>query len=207
VQKQAARKEAVRSARRDLHRSLVIEAAERVFARSGYDGTRMQDVANEAGLALATVYATIPSKEEIFSAIHELRGRALLARAAEAASGARSAMDALVSGVDAYVGFLAEHPDYLRIHLKESQPWALDPKFTCKEQRRQWREGLELTVMVFRAGIAEGTLRDGDPELFARLMIAAHQVFLAHWVEGGMKEPRPALIARMREFVTRSFAK
>ena len=202
-----ARKEAVKSARRELHRSLVLEAAERVFAREGYDGTRMQDVANEAGLALATVYATIPSKEEIYSAIHERRGRALLESAAGAATGATSAMDALVRGVDAYVGFLADHPDYLRIHLKESQPWALDPKFTCAEQRRQWREGLELTVSVFRAGIAEGSIRDGDPELFAKLMIAAHQVFLAHWVEGGMKEPQPALVSRMRELVTRSFAR
>ncbi|MBL9026347.1 MAG: TetR/AcrR family transcriptional regulator [Myxococcales bacterium] len=197
----------MKSARRDLHRALVLEAAERVFAREGYDGTRMQDVANEAGLALATVYGTIPSKEEIFSAIHERRGRALLAKAAEAANGATSTMEALVRGVDAYVAFLAEHPDYLRIHLKESQPWALDPRFTCAEQRRQWREGLELTVMVFRAGIHDGSVREGDPELFARLMIASHQVFLAHWVEGGMKEPQPALLARMREFVTRSFAR
>jgi AcrR family transcriptional regulator len=206
VERSAVRKEAAKSARRGLHRTLVLEAAERVFAESGYEGARMQDVANEAGLALATVYATFRSKEEIFAAIHELRGRALLAVAADAAAGAGSAMGALLGGVDAYVAFLAEHPDYLRIHLKESQPWALDPKFTTAEQRGQWREGLELTVSVFRAGIAEGSVRDGDPVLFARLMIAAHQVFLAHWVEGGQKEARPVLLQRMRDFVTRSFA-
>ena len=206
MEKSAVRKEAARSARRGLHRTLVLEAAERVFAESGYEGARMQDVANEAGLALATVYGTFRSKEEIFAAIHELRGRALLAVAADAAAGAGSAMAALLGGVDAYVAFLAAHPDYLRIHLKESQPWALDPKFTTAEQRRQWREGLELTVSVFRAGIAEGSVREGDPALFARLMIATHQVFLAHWVEGGQKEPRPVLLERMRDFVTRSFA-
>jgi len=211
VEKSTVRKEAARSARRGLHRTLVLEAAERVFAESGYEGARMQDVANEAGLALATVYATFRSKEEIFAAIHELRGRALLAVAAGAAAGAGGArapaLAALLGGVEAYVAFLAEHPDYLRIHLKESQPWALDPKFTTAEQRRQCREGLELTVSVFRAGIAEGSIRAGDPALFARLMIAAHQVFLAHWVEGGQKEPRPLLLERMRDFVTRSFTR
>ncbi len=199
------KKDAARTARKDLHRNLVVEAAERTFAEHGYDGTRMQDVAAEAGLALATVYATITSKEEIFAAIHELRGRALLARAAEAAAGSTNAFEAILGGVDAYVTFLAEHPSYLRIHLLESQPWALDPKFTCAEQRQQWREGLELSVSVFREAIREGTVRPGDPELFARLMIAGHQVFLAHWVEGGMKEPRGELLARMKEFVTRSF--
>ncbi len=199
------KKEAAKSARKDLHRSLVIEAAERAFAEKGYDGTRMQDIANEAGLALATVYTTVPSKEDIFAAVHELRGRALLARAAEAASSSRSAMEAILAGVDSYVTFLAEHPSYLRIHLLESQPWALDPKFTCAEQRKQWREGLELTVMVFREAIRQGSIRPGDPELYARLMIAGHQVFLAHWVEGGMKAPRADLIREMKAFVARSF--
>lgn len=199
------RKEAAKTARKDLNRSLVLEAAERTFAKKGYDGTRMQDVANEAGLALATVYATVPSKEDIFAAIHELRGRALLARAAEAASGSKTAMEAVLAGVASYVTFLADHPSYLRIHLLESQPWALDPKFTCPEQRRQWREGLELSVAVFREGIREKSIRPGDPELFARLMIASHQVYLAHWVEGGMKAPRAELIATMKDFVVRSF--
>lgn len=199
------KKAAAKSARKDLHRTLVIEAAERAFAQKGYDGTRMQDIANEAGLALATVYATVPSKEDIFAAIHELRGRALLARAAEAASSSRSAMEAILAGVESYVTFLAEHPSYLRIHLLESQPWALDPKFTCAEQRKQWREGLELSVMVFREGIRQGSVRDGDPEKYARLMIAGHQVFLAHWVEGAMKAPRADLIKEMKDFVARSF--
>ncbi|NUO50506.1 MAG: TetR/AcrR family transcriptional regulator, partial [Polyangiaceae bacterium] len=199
------KKEAAKSARKDLHRTLVIEAAERAFAEKGYDGTRMQDIANEAGLALATVYTTVPSKEDIFAAIHELRGRALLAHAAEAASSSRSAMEAILAGVESYVTFLAEHPSYLRIHLLESQPWALDPKFTCAEQRKQWREGLELSVMVFREGIRQGSVRPGDPELYARLMIAGHQVFLAHWVEGGMKAPRADLIREMKDFVARSF--
>lgn len=64
-----------------MYRELVIDAAERVFASRGYAGTRMQDVADEAGLAIATVYATIAGKEELYAAIHERNGRVLLARA------------------------------------------------------------------------------------------------------------------------------
>ncbi len=201
----ARRKEGARSARKGLHRALVLEAAERVFAERGYDGTRMQDIASEAGLALATLYAAIPSKEDIFAAIHETRGRALLERAARASAGASSAFEALLAGVDSYVEFLADHPAYLRIHLLESQPWALDPRFTTAEQRRQWREGLELTALVFREGIEQRAFLPGDPELYARVMIAGHQVFLARWVESGMKEAPRALADRMKDFVRRSF--
>lgn len=205
--RKARAKRGARAAREAAYRELVVDAAERVFGKKGYDATRMQDIAAEAGLALATLYGILRGKEEIYAAIHEARGRALLERAALAAAGAKSALEALEVGVEAYVAFLVEHPSYLRIHLLESQPWALDPRFTCAAQRRQWREGLELSVGVFRAGIAEGSIRPGDPTLHAKQMIAAHQVFLAHWVEGGMKQPRAELVEEMRAFVRRAFTR
>jgi hypothetical protein len=157
-------------------------------------------------------------KEQVWAAIHDERGAALLERAVSVAGSAGSALEALLLGVAAYVEFLSGHPAYLRIHLRESQPWAIDPRFSSAVQRRQWQEGLELTVAVFRQGIADGTLVvDGPPgrrgldgaagaELGARTMIAAHQVFLADWVESGMSEPVAALVTRMQGFVRRAFA-
>jgi AcrR family transcriptional regulator len=198
-------RERARRVRRDAHRRHVLDAAERVFAARGYEGARMQDVAAEAGLALATVYGVIDGKEELWAQIHDERGRALLDLATAATAGAGSALEALLRGVRAYVEFLVEHPDYLRLQLQESQPWAVRPRFTSAAQTRQWREGLALTVEVFRAAIAEGTVVDEDPALLARLMIAAHQVFLGEWVDSGMKEPREALIARMQRHVRRAF--
>ncbi|MFO0554801.1 MAG: helix-turn-helix domain-containing protein [Polyangiaceae bacterium] len=196
-----------REARRTSYYSLLLEVAERVFADRGYVGTRMQDIATEAGLALATVYSAVAGKEELYAAIHETRGRALLERAASAASeSARAgAFEALIAGIETYVDYLTEHPNYLRLHLNEGQPWALDPKFICDEQRRQWREGLGLVTNVFRASIAEGSVIEMDPEVMARLTIAAHQVMLVHWVENHMREPSRDLVTRMKDHVRRSF--
>lgn len=201
----AARKERVKKARAGAYREIVLEAAERVFAEHGYEGAKMQDIAAEAGLALATVYGAVGGKEDLYGAIHAERGQALLAEAAERSARARSPREALGLGVEAYVAFLARHPAYLRIHLKESQPWALSPRFRTEIQRRQWRQGLELTVAVFRAGIADGTFVADDPERMARLMIATHQVFLVDWVESDMEEPTAALVARMVAHLERAF--
>lgn len=201
-----AKSEKAGNRKRALYRSMIVDAAERVFAKRGYAGAKMSDVAAESGLAIATVYATIAGKEELYAAIHETRGRALLERAREAAAGARSAFEAILAGVETYVGFLAEHRDYLRVHLNEAQAWALDPKFICTEQKRQWKQGLELSTAVFSAAIREGSVIAGDPALHARLMIAAHQVFLVAWVEAGMKEPVASLVARMQGHVRRTFS-
>ncbi len=194
-----------RVARHSLYRSMILVAAERAFAKHGYAKTRMIDVANEAGLAIATVYTTIPGKEALYAAIHEQRGRALLDLASNAAKTYTTAREALLHGLETYATFLADHPDYLRIHLNEAQPWALDPRFLCEEQKRQWQQGLDLTTLVFRAAQAEGAVIDGDPELMARLMIAAHQVLLVRWVEEGMKRPVADLVAQMKDHVERAF--
>ena len=198
-------KENVKQARRDMNRQHVFDGAERVFAEHGYERTRMQDVAAESGLSLATVYDLIRSKEELYAEIHRVRGGALLERAMASSAGATSAFDAVLRGVRAYVEFLVEHPDYLRIELRESQPWALSPRFTTEEQGAQWQRGLILAEAAFRAAIAEGSVIPEAPEVLARLMIAAHQVYLGAWVDAGMTEPTSALIARMQLHVKRAF--
>ena len=196
----------VKRQRRDLHHQAILDGAERVFALQGFERTRMQDLAAAAGLSLATVYGVVGGKAELYTEVHRERGRGLLAAAAGAAAGAGSAWQGLLDGVRAYAEYLTAHPDYLRLHLLESQPWALRPRFTSPEQGRLWRDGLELAVTMFRAAIAEGAVVDEDPNLLARLMIAAHQVFLGEWIEKGMDEPAAKLIERMQTYLVRAFA-
>ncbi|MEY2473372.1 MAG: hypothetical protein QOK28_2701 [Actinomycetota bacterium] len=51
-----------------------MEAAVRTFARLGFTGTRMDDVAEEAGVAKGLLYRHFPSKEALFHAIMQDRG-------------------------------------------------------------------------------------------------------------------------------------
>lgn len=50
----------------DERRPLVIEAAIAAFARAGYRGTTVADVASEAGISSAYVFKLFPSKEQLF---------------------------------------------------------------------------------------------------------------------------------------------
>jgi AcrR family transcriptional regulator len=200
-------RETLRRAQRDVHHQHILETAERVFAQRGYEGTRMADVAEECGVALATLYKLARSKEELYAAVHRERGGAMLEAAMRATGAAGSAWQGLQNGVAAYVDFLVVHPDYLVLHLQESQPWALQPRFITTPQTKLWQSGLQMTVEVFRLAIDEGAVVDEDPQLMARLMIAAHQVYLGEWVEKGMKEDPARLIARMQAHVERAFGR
>jgi len=200
-------REALRRAHHDVDLHHIVEMAERVFAQRGYEGTRMADVAEECGVAIATLYKIARSKEELYAAVHRERGGAMLERAMAATSTAPSAWESLLRGVQAYVDFLADHPHYLTLHLHESQPWALAPRFISAPQTKLWQSGLQLTVNVFNLAIEEGSVINEDPMLLARLMIAAHQVYLGEWVEKGCTEPPSDLIARMQAHMERAFGR
>lgn len=50
----------------EFRRAEILEAATKVFGAKGFEGTRMDDIAAEAGLAKATVYVYFESKDEIY---------------------------------------------------------------------------------------------------------------------------------------------
>lgn len=92
-------------------RGLVLAAARELFARHGYDGTRIVDIARRAGFSKRTVYLDFPSKHEVFSAVlaPELeRLRGLLERAAEGHRDGRLEMRALAL---AYADFALAGPE------------------------------------------------------------------------------------------------
>lgn len=52
-------------------RQLIIETAASVFARKGFYGTVMADVAKLAGIGKGTIYEYFPSKEDLFFSVFE----------------------------------------------------------------------------------------------------------------------------------------
>ena len=50
-------------------RDRILDAGERVFARSGYEGARLADVAAEAGCSVGSIYARFEDKDGLFKAI------------------------------------------------------------------------------------------------------------------------------------------
>src|SRR5256885_16567377 len=64
-----------RNERKAHTRAELIGAAARVFARSGYHGTTVDDVAEEAGFTKGAFYSNFESKEDVFVELVADRGR------------------------------------------------------------------------------------------------------------------------------------
>src|SRR5690242_4347804 len=84
-------------ARTEATRGRLLEAAERVFVRDGFEAARLEDIAAGAGYTRGAFYANFESKEDIFFALleHWVSGRieqinSLLRQHATTAKGVRA---------------------------------------------------------------------------------------------------------------------
>ncbi len=178
----------LQEARKKAYRQVILDGAERVFAEYGCDAAKMQSIADEAGVAVGTIYSVFGSKSELFSVVLTRHLPELLEVTTQAALSTSTTLERLTRGLRAYVVYLLEHPNYLQIHLRE-HAWGLGPTRATAEQLTAWREGLDLEAAVLQEAIDEGIVVKEDPYLLARCITAVHQVQLWDWVEKGMKEP------------------
>jgi AcrR family transcriptional regulator len=158
-----------------MYQGLVLESAERVFARSGYRSAKMQEVATEAGISLGTLYSVFPGKGEIFAALNEARGETFLAQLEPALHESTRAREALWHSVSAFVEFVMEHRDYFEVDLREGRSWAIgdvEASPTFQKGIAQWRE-------LIARGIGEGVFRDEDPGVLATTVFGLMQIQLA----------------------------
>src|SRR2546423_6751652 len=96
-----------------VRRDLILDAAADVFGRLGFGATRMEDVAEAAGVAKGLLYKHFPSKDAMFEALVEREGADFaetLRAALEGVDVSAGPAAAVQAGVAAPVGVVARRP-------------------------------------------------------------------------------------------------
>jgi AcrR family transcriptional regulator len=196
-----------RRARNDVYRQHILAAAEQVFAERGFETAKVQDISKLVGLSMGTIYAIFPGKEDLFRAILEARGQELLQLARAVVERKSPPLESLHALSEAYIGYFVEHPDFLRMHLREGGSWVLTPSAGTNGRAQLWRDIHTLQAEIFRRGIAKGAFVQDEPGFLAKLYSAMDQVVLSDWVASGMKADREELVHRLRGLVERAFCR
>lgn len=92
-------------------RALILDAAAEEFGRRGFEATRMEDVAERAGVAKGLLYKHFPSKDALFEALADEQGRRFAAELADAMrpdGGRAVAGDVLRRGLEVWVRQVAD---------------------------------------------------------------------------------------------------
>jgi AcrR family transcriptional regulator len=115
---------------RDAERSkeAILRAAGDLFAEEGFDGVSLGQIAGKAGLSRGTPSYFFGSKAELYRAVLERafeERESATERACEALLTWASSeddvpiRDPLAKAVDGYLGFLSQHPAFLKLILRE----------------------------------------------------------------------------------------
>lgn len=171
--------------RRVINEDELLDAVERLLREGGLDGVSIERAAAELGVSRATLYRTVPSKEQLMSRLFRrmtdnLTAEALIATAADGRS-ARERLDALIRlHVDAAIAMR----DYLFVFF--GREW-LSPD-VYKDWRRWTREFEQIWVDAVSAAAEEGTLKVKDPAIATRLMIGM-LMWISRWYRPGLISP------------------
>lgn len=96
----------------------ILVAAEKVFARKGFRGSTMGDVAQEVGFTQPALYRYFPSKHALFMQTLGLRQEEIAARYGEALRGPGPAAEKIRALVDTTVAMAVERPEMARLRLQ-----------------------------------------------------------------------------------------
>jgi AcrR family transcriptional regulator len=147
------RRPSLRDEQKALTRRRLIDAAETVFARHGYHGASVEQLAREAGATTGALYANFAGKEDLFLALFEERIETDIDDY-EGIVAAESTMAEQARGAgDHWMRILRERPDYFPLLIEF---WS----YALREPRL--RERLAERFATLRAGSAKVAAAAGE---------------------------------------------
>lgn len=198
----------LKAAKDALVREHILEVSEGIFAEQGFANTKMQDIAREAGVSLGTLYQSYPGKQDLYRALLIARDSQMFKVATERAQRilpGLNAVEPLLWSMQAHVGFLLQHPDYLRMQLQQGYVWYHSASWPSTDEREMWEHGLSLLEQVFQWGMEQGYFVPGQPAEQSKLMMAMQQARLASWVSSGMQDSHEVVTVQILSDFVRLF--
>jgi TetR/AcrR family fatty acid metabolism transcriptional regulator len=190
-------------ARDQDRRKTILRAAVEVFARKGYHGCRIADVAREAGVAYGLVYHYFKNKEELLQLVFETGWGGFMSRIRDAAE-ASAPLEQKIHRI-AQVAFEAYRidPRGVRVLVLE---FARSPSTGEANRRTAFAEVLGVITRMFERARARGELRPGlEPALCAAMLFGSVEMSLTGFVMGLLDPRESGLLAHAQEQLTSLF--
>jgi len=176
----------------------ILEAAATVFARKGYYGATIDDVATQAGYSPAALYKHFAGRDDLFGQlwndvaqrIDDIFSEAVALRGPFELK-LHWLLERLSKGLETtpelYVSFMAHRPYIARQRQSEME----------KVAYRHYRHHVTLLSELMQTGIDEGVLRPADPEDLALSFIGLLYEFAYRWVTSGTRSSPSAVADRL----------
>jgi AcrR family transcriptional regulator len=182
----------------EARREVILDAALEVFARRGFHGSSIDEIAQAAGVSKALIYEHFPSKRELHVSLLERHVQEIFERLAAAAATSDPGEVRLRAGVDAFLEFVETRRAAFRMLFRD----AVEPDVAELVASVQLQTAAAVAGMI----ATEPRERRGDPERDRQgIEMLGHQLAgavqaLAIWWGDHPEVPRAALVDSVMNF-------
>jgi TetR/AcrR family transcriptional regulator, fatty acid metabolism regulator protein len=165
-------------------RKRILDAAIRVFAEHGYHGSRVGDIAEDAGVAHGLLYHYFSSKEEVLRTIFVENWGQLIARFRAVEESDEPAAEKLEGIAKILLRTWRNDPALVTVMVRD-----VARSEQLQGQVVEVREAFAIVERVIVAGQASGELRrDVDPRFASWIVYGGLEEVLTGWVLGGLPD-------------------
>jgi AcrR family transcriptional regulator len=169
-----------RSIAQEERRRQILDAAVRVFARTGYHGSRVGDIAEEAGVAHGLLYHYFTSKEAVLQTIFRENWGALIERFRAVEAADEPAREKLQGIAKILLRTWRNDPALVTVMVRE-----VARSQQLQGQVEEVREAFAIVQRVIEEGQAAGVFRqDLDARLASWVVYGGLEEVLTGWVLG-----------------------
>ncbi len=161
-----------REREQQMRRQLIMNAAQRLFEKKGYESTTVDEIAAEAELGKGTIYSYFKSKDEIYIAILEQGLEILKERVFQVVDGQLSAVETLYALYDTFIQYHRERRDFAEtLFVQVDEQIFLRLGDLVRGLKNKSSEWVELVSGVLQKGIDAGEFIPCDIDRMAKTII------------------------------------
>ncbi|WP_223646764.1 TetR/AcrR family transcriptional regulator [Corallococcus sp. EGB] len=189
--------------RESERRRTILRAAIDVFARKGYHGCRIADVAKEAGVAYGLVYHYFKNKDELLETVFETGWSGFIARARAVAESEGPLVEKVRRIADVAFEAYRVDPRAVKVLILEI---ARSPAGARINRQTAFVDVIRLSAQMFTHAKEAGELRpDVDPLLASALLFGSIEMGLTAFVVGLADARDTAMLERAKAQIADSF--
>jgi AcrR family transcriptional regulator len=175
----------------EVRREKLLEAATEVFAERGYEGARVEQIADVAQVSPGLLYRHFEGKQELYEELLLLANRQLLEHLAQAAAPNLPTDQRVLRGLDAFFGFVEGHRNLWRLIMKD----VVEPEIAAiREDVTRRSVGLVATLAAQEQDFGGTQPHERELEMVS-VMLVGSVVSLAAWWMDHPKVPRNVIVA------------
>jgi len=160
---------------REQTKGHILVCAIELFAKVGYDGMRMDQLAKDAKLNKATIYYHYTNKQTLYETIITLVSRTVYENIQNALQKQTSEQEQIISFIDMTLLMIQDHRGVAKIMMMElSQGW----KNVDQSVRKNFIPFIVLLAQILEMGVQKGVFNKINPILFQAMLVGGFNYYL-----------------------------